>query len=113
MFEIGRHIVDYSGSGDTLVESSKTRWRGRLGSRFIAYAQTCKMSVSRCPLLISKITYSKCAVPASRAERHSIGRDTEAGDTVFMSSEYTNTLSLESIPDVASPIVIATEEEAS
>jgi hypothetical protein len=30
-----------------------------------------------------------------------------------MSSEYTNTLSLESIPNIASPIVIATKEEAS
>lgn len=30
-----------------------------------------------------------------------------------MSSKNTNTLSLESVPNVASPVVVATEEEAS
>ena len=57
-------------------------------------------------------TYPESAVPATSAKSHTVHADTEAADTVFVASEDANTLSLQSVPHITSPIIITTEENS-
>ena len=56
-------------------------------------------------------TYPKCAVPGSGAKCHAIGTDAKAADTVLVAGKNTNTLALERIPDIASPVVVTAKED--
>jgi len=60
----------------------------------------------------AEITCPQSAVPASSAQRHSIHADTKAADTVFMSGKNTYTLALQGVPDIASPIIVSTKQNA-
>lgn len=65
--------------------------------------------------LVSNIfpTYSQGTIPTSRAKGHTIRADTQAADTVFVASEHPYTFSLERIPNIARPVVVSTEQNAS
>ena len=56
-------------------------------------------------------THPERAVPATRAERHAVGADSQATDAVLVASEHTHPLALEGVPNVARPVVVATEED--
>lgn len=51
------------------------------------------------------------AVPASCAQSHPICANPQTADSVFVACQYTNTLSLECIPDIARPVIITTKED--
>lgn len=52
-------------------------------------------------------TNFQCAIPTACAEGHTISTDSKTTDTVFMPSQNSNTLTLERIPNIASPIIIS------
>jgi hypothetical protein len=52
------------------------------------------------------------AVPASGAQCHTIGTDTQTTDSVFVPGQHADALSVEGVPDVASPIVVTAKEDA-
>ena len=56
------------------------------------------------------MTYPECTVPATRAERHAVGANSEAADTVLMACEHSHPLSLQRIPDIAGPVIITTKQ---
>ena len=57
-------------------------------------------------------TYPERAVPATCAKRHAVGADTKTANAILMAGEHTNALALESVPDVARPVVVTAEEDA-
>ena len=58
-------------------------------------------------------TYSECAVPTARAQSHAVGADTETADTVLVTGQHADSLTLKSIPDVARPVIVTTKENTS
>lgn len=60
----------------------------------------------------NKETCPKCGIPAACTECHAIDTDTQATNTVFMTGENASPLSLEGIPNIASPVVVAAKEKA-
>ena len=54
-------------------------------------------------------TYPERAIPTARAQRHTVRADSQATDTVLVTGENTDPLTLQGVPDVASPVVVATE----
>ena len=60
----------------------------------------------------NQYTYPERAVPATRAESHAIGTNSKATNAVLMAGEHSHPLSLQSIPNVAGPVVVAAEEDA-
>ena len=59
--------------------------------------------------IFSKETHPQCTIPTSSAKGHPITTDTKATNPVFMPGKYTDTLSLKRIPNIACPVIIATE----
>lgn len=60
----------------------------------------------------SGIPHLESRVPAAGAQSHTVSRDTETTHAVLMASENANTFPLESIPDVACPVVITAKKDA-
>jgi len=54
--------------------------------------------------------YSQSTIPTACTESHTVRADTQAADTVFVTSQDTDTLSLESIPNVARPIIVSAKQ---
>ena len=61
----------------------------------------------------TKRTYPQGAVPTSCAKRHPVCTDTQTADTVLVASEYADALALQGVPDIASPVVVAAEQNTS
>jgi len=57
-------------------------------------------------------TYPESAIPATSAESHSVNADTQAANPIFMARQNTDTLSLQSVPNIACPIIITTKQNA-
>lgn len=57
------------------------------------------------------VPYLEEGVPGSSADRHTILGDAQTGNSVVVPSQYTCTLSPESIPDVAVEVAVAGEQE--
>ena len=55
------------------------------------------------------MAYLQRAIPRARAQRHAVCADAEARDTVLVAGENTDTFALERVPDIARPVIIATE----
>ena len=55
-------------------------------------------------------TYSQSTIPTACAESHTIRADTQAADTVFVTSQDTDALSLKRIPNVARPIIVSAKQ---
>ena len=53
----------------------------------------------------------KTRIPTARAQRHSVGADTQTRDAVLVRSQNTDALALERIPDVACVVVVAGKED--
>ena len=60
----------------------------------------------------ARFSYPKGAVPATGTECHAIRTDPQAADAVLMTRQNPNTLTLERIPDIASPIIVSAKENA-
>lgn len=56
-------------------------------------------------------TYSESAIPTAGAKSHSVNAYAQTADPVFMACQHANSLSLQCIPNVACPIVIAAEQD--
>ena len=56
--------------------------------------------------------YLQSAVPGTRAQCHAVRANAQARYTVLVTGEDTHTLALQSIPDVACPVIVAAEEDA-
>lgn len=54
--------------------------------------------------------YPERAVPTACAECHAVSANTQTADSVFMARQHTHTLSPQRVPNVASPIVVTTEQ---
>jgi hypothetical protein len=54
----------------------------------------------------------KCAVPATRAEGHTVDAHTKTTDSVFVTSKDADTLAFQGVPDVASPVVVPAKQNA-
>ena len=52
------------------------------------------------------------AIPATCAQRHAVRAHTEAADAVLVPGQNADALALESVPDVARPVVVTAEEDA-
>ena len=59
-----------------------------------------------------RVTHLEHAVPRTCAKSHSILTDTQTTDSVLVSSEYTDSFSLERIPHVAVEVVVTSEEHS-
>jgi hypothetical protein len=70
------------------------------------------VSITR-KLNIVENAYPERAVPATRAKSHSIGANTQAANSVFVTGQYTDSFSLQGIPNVARPIIVPTKQNAS
>lgn len=57
-------------------------------------------------------TNLKSAIPRSRAECHTVCADAQATHAVFVSSQYTDALSLQRVPDIAGPVIITAKKDA-
>ena len=55
-------------------------------------------------------TYSQSTIPTACAESHTIRADAQTADSVFVTSQDADALSLERIPNVARPIIIPTKQ---
>lgn len=58
-------------------------------------------------------TYSQGTIPTSRAKGHTIRANAQAADTVFVASQDPYAFTLQGIPNVARPVVVSTEQNAS
>lgn len=77
--------------------------------------QTVKIHVRHCSarrIRYKQETHPQSAVPRARAERHAVRRHAEAADTVFVTGQDTHALALERVPDVARPVVVTAEQDA-
>jgi hypothetical protein len=65
------------------------------------------------PTILQKTVpyHLESTVPTSRAESHSIHTHTQAADAIFVSREDTDTLALQCVPHVASPVIVTAEED--
>ena len=59
---------------------------------------------------INEETYPERAVPAARAKRHSVGAYSQATDPVLVASEHSYPFTLQSVPNVTSPVIVSTKE---
>lgn len=85
--------------------------------KFVRFLPTTPIPMATQPvsLVDTSISIKTCpegAIPASRAKRHAVRADTKAANPVLMTCEHANTLTAKCIPDIAGPIVVATEEDA-
>lgn len=62
---------------------------------------------------MTSVTYPQCAIPAARAESHSVGAYPQTTNSVFVTSQHAHTLALQCVPHIASPVVIPTEKDTS
>jgi len=56
--------------------------------------------------------YLEQSVPTTRAKRHSIGTDTQAADSVLVTGQNTDPLSLQHVPNIAIVIVVSSEKQS-
>jgi hypothetical protein len=68
------------------------------------------MAISHNTIETTKETYPERAVPAASAKRHSVCAYSQATDPVLVASKYTNSLTLQRIPNITSPVIITTKE---
>lgn len=82
---------------------------------FVESSKACYARLAKCMnvLWVDLGPDPEGAVPTSSAQCHTISGDTEARHAVFVSSQHTDALALEGIPDIASPVVVASEEKPS
>lgn len=57
------------------------------------------------------ITDLESAIPGTRAERHAVCADAQATHSVFVSGQNADALSLQRVPNIASPVIVATEKD--
>jgi hypothetical protein len=58
-------------------------------------------------------TYSERAIPTACTKGHPVSAYTQAADSVFVASQHADTLAFEGVPNVACPVVITAEQNAS
>ena len=54
--------------------------------------------------------YPQRAVPATRAQRHAVGANSQATDPILMAGQHSHPLAFQGIPNVAGPVVVSTKE---
>jgi len=54
----------------------------------------------------------KEGIPATRAEGHTIDADTQAAEAIVVARKNPDTFTFESIPNIASPVIVTSEKDA-
>ena len=60
----------------------------------------------------ASLAYLQGVIPRARTQRDAVCADTKARDAVLVASENAHTFTLERVPDIACPIVVAAEQDA-